>query len=123
MECPKCLSPMKVIHHGGIEIDRCTACFGMFFDKLEAGQLKTVRGSKRIDIGDDMVGARFNEILDTSCPKCQVKMDTVARENPFPIRFESCPQCYGAYFDAGEFRDYLDDDTFEQLLDMVTERR
>ena len=109
MECPKCLNKMEVIAFRGIKIDRCTDCFGMFFDHLEKEDLKTLRGAESIDIGDDFVGARFNKILDIACPKCKVKMNHVFQEEPFLVKFESCPQCHAAYFDAGEFRDYMEE--------------
>jgi Zn-finger nucleic acid-binding protein len=57
---------MEVIEYNGIEIDRCTNCFGMWFDHLEKEDLKTLKGSETIDIGDDFVGARFNQILDVA---------------------------------------------------------
>ncbi|MCH7741400.1 MAG: zf-TFIIB domain-containing protein [Proteobacteria bacterium] len=119
MQCPKCLSDMEVIDYKGIEIDRCTECFGMWFDHLEREDLKSLEGADEIDIGDEFVGARYNEILDVPCPKCKVKMDHVLHTEPFEIKFESCPQCHGAYFDAGEFKDYMEDEIFEQFQDIV----
>jgi len=119
MECPKCLSKMEVIDFQGVEIDRCTDCFGMFFDHLEKEDLKTLKGAESIDIGDDFVGARFNEILDVACPKCKIKMNHVFQEEPFLVKFESCPQCHGAYFDVGEFRDYMEEEIFEEFQDIV----
>ena len=119
MQCPKCLSDMTVIDYQEIEIDRCSDCFGMFFDHLEKEDLKALEGADSIDIGDEFVGARFNEILDVPCPKCNVKMDHVLHKEPFEIKFESCPQCHGAYFDAGEFRDYMEEEIFDQFQDIV----
>jgi uncharacterized protein len=110
---------MEVIDYQGIEIDRCTDCFGMWFDHLEKEDLKTLEGADSIDIGDEFVGARYNEILDVPCPKCKVKMTHVLHTEPFEIKFESCPQCRGAFFDAGEFRDYMEEEIFEQFQDIV----
>lgn len=119
MDCPKCLSAMEAIVYSGIEIDRCTECFGLLFDHLEKEDLMAIKGAERIDIGDDIVGARFNEILDVVCPKCKVKMDHVVEQQPHEIKFESCPECHAAWFDAGEFRDYMQEDAFAQLQHMV----
>lgn len=129
MQCPKCLSDMEVIDYQGIEIDRCTDCFGMFFDHLEKDDLKTLEGVESIDVGDEFVGARYNEILDVPCPKCKVKMNHVlhtdyighnsAPSKPYEIKFESCPNCHGAFFDAGEFSDYMEDEIFDQFQDIV----
>ncbi len=119
MQCPKCLSDMEVLDYHGIEIDRCTDCFGMWFDHLEREDLKTLEGAESIDIGDEFVGAKYNEILDVPCPKCKVKMNHVLQTEAFEIKFESCPQCHGAYFDAGEFRDYMEDEIFDQFQEIV----
>ena len=56
MECPKCKSDMEKVKHGGIEVDRCTNCKGIWFDLLEEEDLKKIEGSESIDIGDEQVG-------------------------------------------------------------------
>ncbi len=123
MQCPKCLSDMEVIEFNGVEIDRCTDCFGMWFDHLEKEDLKNLKGAESIDIGDDFIGARYNEILDVPCPVCKTKMTHVLRTDPFEIKFESCPSCHGAYFDAGEFRDYMEEEIFAEFQDVVRQIR
>lgn len=72
-----------------------------------------------IDVGDEFVGARYNQILDVACPKCATKMDNIVHTEPFEIKFERCSGCKGIYFDAGEFRDYLEDEIFEQFKDVI----
>ncbi len=119
MQCPKCLKDMEVIDFNGIEIDRCIECFGMFFDHLEKEDLRSLKGAETIDIGDEFVGARLNEIVDVPCPVCKVKMNHVLQTEPFEIKFESCPTCRGAFFDAGEFRDYMEDEIFDQFQEIV----
>jgi len=119
MQCPKCLADMEVIDYNGIEIDRCTDCYGLFFDHMEKESLKDLKGAESIDIGDEFVGATLNEILDVPCPKCKIKMAHVFQQEPFEIKFESCPKCHGAYFDAGEFRDYMDDEVYDSFQDVL----
>ena len=119
MKCPKCLAEMETTHFSDIEVDRCTRCYGLFFDHLERETLKLMEGAEILDIGDEFVGAKFNEILDVSCPRCATKMDHILHTDPFEIKFECCPECKGTYFDAGEFRDYLDDEIYEQFQDVI----
>ena len=119
MQCPKCLSDMEVIDFNGIEIDRCTDCFGMWFDHLEKEDLKDLKGAESIDIGDEFVGATLNQIMDVPCPVCKVKMNHILHNEPYEIKFESCPKCHGAYFDAGEFRDYMGEEIFEQFQGVI----
>ena len=119
MKCPKCLATMEPVTYNGVEVDRCTQCFGLFFDHLERESLKKIEGAEILDVGDEFLGARYNEILDVACPKCGTKMDQIRHTDPFEIKFEHCAGCKGIYFDAGEFRDYLEDEIFERFQDII----
>ena len=119
MKCPKCLGSMDVINFNGVEVDRCSKCYGLFFDHLEEETLKKMEGAEGIDIGDEFVGARYNQILDVACPKCETRMEEVRHNEPFEVKFERCPECKGLFFDAGEFRDYLEDEIIDQFQDIV----
>lgn len=119
MKCPKCFGQMDPVSFEGVEIDRCTECYGLFFDHLEQETLQQMEGSEILDVGDEFVGARYNEILDVPCPRCSKKMDHILRNDPFEIKFEHCRNCGGSYFDAGEFRDYLEDEIVEQFQDVI----
>ena len=119
MQCPKCLGKMETLNFKDVEVDRCTGCHGLFFDHLEKETLRKLEGSEVLDIGDEFLGATYNEILDVPCPKCHTKMNHVLHTDPFEIKFESCPSCKGVYFDAGEFRDYLEDEIYEQFQDVI----
>ncbi len=119
MQCPKCFSDMEVVEFNGVEIDRCTNCYGLWFDHLEQEILKKLEGAESIDIGDEFVGARLNEILDVPCPVCNIRMEQVLHTDPFEIKFESCPECQGIWFDAGEFRDYMEEEIYEQFKSVV----
>lgn len=106
MDCPKCSHPMEQVVYGGIEVDRCTLCRGLWFDLLEHEQLKAMPGSSAIDIGDPEVGAIFNHDDRIRCPRCGADMlRKVDAEQPH-IWYESCGACQGAFFDAGEFSDF-----------------
>ena len=41
MHCPKCGMKMHVVHVNGIEVDKCFACGGLYFDE---GELEKVSG-------------------------------------------------------------------------------
>ena len=106
MDCPKCGNMMEKVSHESIEIDRCVLCKGIWFDMLEHEQLKAIKGSESIDIGDPEVGELFNRESDVDCPVCHTKMiPMVDRDQPH-IWYEACTVCYGVFFDAGEFKDY-----------------
>lgn len=107
MQCPKCQQPMEAIQFPTGEVDRCTSCRGIWFDMLEHEDMQA--HAAELDIGDAKVGAKFNVMEIIPCPVCPntrlIKM--VDAEQPH-IWFESCPVCYGRFFDAGEYRDLAD---------------
>lgn len=51
MNCPKCKAEMELVRIGGIEIDRCVRCKGIWFDQQEQRQVKSASGSHRADTG------------------------------------------------------------------------
>ena len=105
MNCPKCASPMESVSVGGVEVDRCTSCAGMWFDAFEDETVKKAGAAKAVDTGDKTKGKAQNQTGKISCPKCNTRMiRMVDREQPH-IWYESCPVCYGKFFDAGEFKD------------------
>jgi hypothetical protein len=86
---------------------------GLFFDHLEKEDLKTLEGAEDVDIGDEFVGAKHGLITDVQCPKCLQTMAHVVIHEPFEITFEQCATRHGTYFDAGEFRDYMEDEILD----------
>lgn len=107
MQCPKCSGVMSEVSTAAGVVDRCEACTGLWFDMLEDQDQKL--HAAQIDTGDAATGAAHNQIDRIKCPRCPnswlVRMVDAAQPH---IWFESCPTCYGRYFDAGEFRDLAD---------------
>jgi len=104
MQCPKCHEAMEKLNFPTGEVDRCTGCQGIWFDLLEHEDLRA--HAREVDIGSAEVGARYNSVDVIPCPVCpnttMIRMVDV--EQPH-IWFESCPICFGRFFDAGEYRD------------------
>jgi Zn-finger nucleic acid-binding protein len=123
MNCPKCHSPFEAVSFQSIEVDRCTGCKGIWFDAQEETRLKTMQGSEQIDVGDPDVGKKFNELGNIACPKCQAKMIRMVDAGQQHIWYESCPVCYGAFFDAGEFSDWKDTSLMDWFKDLFTKER
>ena len=124
MKCPKCGGSMHTINYQNVEIDRCSECNGIWFDILEAQDLKKLAGSEVIDIGDKKVGKLLNENnIDISCPKCKAKLLRMVDAQQPHIWYEACPICYGTYFDAGEFIDFKKHTILDLLKDMFTKER
>ena len=104
MKCPKCDSMMEEVEIEGVVIDRCVSCKGLWFDRREEATLKS--HAAQVDIGDPAVGAKLNTENQIKCPVCEntmlLRMMGPRKSN---IWFETCPSCYGLFYDAGEFKD------------------
>lgn len=119
MICPKCQSPFEKVVFADIEIDRCLGCRGLWFDMLEKEDLQQIEGSESIDIGNEQVGKASRDRQDIDCPVCKTEMLPMVDKDQFHIRYESCPICYGTFFDAGEFRDLKEHTVLERFLQML----
>jgi len=105
MRCPKCRSDMLQLDVDGTVIDRCDRCHGIWFDAGEMEVLRDKGIAKAIDIGSAKQGQIFDRIEDYRCPRCGGHMTRVVDEQQRHIGYETCNDCSGSYFDAGEFRD------------------
>lgn len=114
---------MEKVRFRDIEVDRCTQCRGLWFDMLEHEELKGIAGSEDIDIGDLETGRRFNKIEKINCPVCTSQMIRMVDKDQPHIWFESCSECYGIFFDAGEFRDYKEKSIMDFFRDLFAKER
>lgn len=118
--CPKCQHPMEQVAYANIEIDRCTHCYGLWFDAQEAEKLKKVQGSEIIDNGDPELGRQYNQTCSPHklpCPRCSKKMNRLLDIDRFSIWYEKCPHCQGIWLDAGEFKKFKQNFTTPSLLE------
>jgi len=123
MDCPKCEAEMEIVAYKNIDVHRCTGCKGLWFGMLEAIDLKTLEGSESIDIGNAATGREYNKVGDIRCPECRANLiKMVDRDQPH-IWYESCPNCFGVFFDAGEFRDYKEHTVMDFFRDLFAGER
>lgn len=107
INCPKCAAAMEQVPFAGWTVDRCVGCKGLWFDAREQEQLKDVDGSEAIDVGTPAAAAGRPAVAGkVKCPVCHTQMIQMVDHRQPHLKFESCTVCYGAFFDAGEFRDY-----------------
>lgn len=103
MRCPKCRADMETVAYEGTEIDRCNHCRGIWFDADEIEVLKTARAAAAIDTGRGSV--KHDAAREYPCPRCGGEMVSTTEAKQRHINFETCSDCSGSFFDAGEFRD------------------
>lgn len=109
LRCPKCRAAMSTVPFGGIEVDRCNGCGGLWFDMLEHEQVKAMEGAEALDTGSPTLGERYDKVGLVRCPiDDQVMVRMVDKAQP-DLWFESCPLCYGVFFDAGEFKNFREE--------------
>lgn len=118
MKCPKCSSKFEKVSFSEIEFERCLGCQGLWFDMLEKEDLVKIKGSEVIDIGNDQVGDEYDNVEDIRCPQCTVEMLPMVDKDQSHIKYESCPMCYGTFFDAGEFRDLKEYNVLDRFVEM-----
>ena len=110
---------MEPINYEGTEIDRCSICNGIWFDAGEVEQLRNVKAAKEIDTGGKEVGKQLNPIDNYQCPRCGGAMKKMVDPDQRHIWFETCRECNGSFFDAGEFKD-LSEHTISDLFKDLT---
>jgi len=119
MRCPKCRCDMAQIDIEGTIIDRCTSCSGIWFDEGELEVLNNPRAATDIDTGEAGLGKQYNAIDNYRCPRCGGHMDKKVDAQQRHIWYETCLECNGSFFDAGEFRDLAQvtiSDFFKRLI-------
>jgi PAT family beta-lactamase induction signal transducer AmpG len=119
MRCPKCRCDMAQIDIEGTIIDRCTRCSGIWFDEGELEAMKNLQAATEIDTGEAVLGKQYNAIDHYRCPRCGGHMDKKFDAQQRHIWYETCVECNGSFFDAGEFRDLAQvtvSDFFKRLI-------
>ena len=104
MNCPKCQGNMESVTYGGLDVTRCAGCGGLWFESLEVERLKKLKGSESIDTGNAAKGKQMDAVNTIQCPVCHTLMIRMVDMDHPDVHFESCKICFGAFFDAGEFR-------------------
>lgn len=105
MRCPKCRADMVEIDVQGTLVDRCLKCHGLWFDAGEIEALRHKETAEIIDDGSAREGKKFDAIHHYRCPRCGGEMCHTMDQQQRHIHFETCVDCGGSYFDAGEFLD------------------
>jgi PAT family beta-lactamase induction signal transducer AmpG len=119
IRCPKCRSDMEQIEIEDVVIDRCTRCNGIWFDEGEVEALSNKKAAAAIDIGSAEVGKQHNVVDNYPCPRCGGEMEKKVDPRQRHIWYETCIDCEGSFFDAGEFLDLSQltiSDVFKRLV-------
>lgn len=114
LACPKCDARMPLQHYPEGDAYRCEGCQGLWLPLMAHERLEP--HADRLDTGEHKA-ASVPEPRTLQCPQCELVplIRMVDVEQP-EIHFESCKDCHGRYYDAGEFRQVSDDPSFLERL-------
>lgn len=104
IQCPKCRAPMQTMQVEKTQVDRCTSCEGLWFDALEDSDVQAKESVDLLDPPGAAARPGLNEQRRVDCPRCHQPMIRLLDRRTREVWYESCPICYGKFFDAGEFR-------------------
>lgn len=110
MNCPKCETELhkRTIHE--IEVDECSKCEGIWFEKEELRQIKDKSDSDLnwMDFEIWEHPDKFKAISENiDCPNCNTKMIVLDYDNT-NIEIEYCKICQGVWLDKNELHKIID---------------
>lgn len=102
MKCPRCagreLAAMDLL--GGIEVDACSTCNGMFFEQGEMGTY--LKFSKDVPNHKELLAAGTPGC---TCPACKAQMKEIRYVPGKDLLVDLCEGCGGVWLDGGEVDD------------------
>ena len=114
---------MEQVELEGVTVDRCENCHGLWFDAGELNDLKQSGRVAELDTGKTRTGKNHDHIDDYPCPRCGGEMLALVDKDQTHIWFETCKDCHGSYFDAGEIRDLADLNWFDTVKGWMAPKR
>jgi len=101
MKCIKCEGVLHLVRVGGVEVDQCDTCSGIWFD---SGELAKILGQK--DVEALRTKAHASKEADSKraiCPRCKgagklVQIASLTSD----IHIDTCAVCGGEWLDGGE---------------------
>ena len=113
MECPRCVEAQDLIQvvYGGVEIDHCPACQGLWLDAGELTDLQAWFSPDDQFIQDTQQAGdlpRHDDALKSACPADGTQLKGCrlpeTRDLSRPT-LDICPHCLGIWVDGGERSD------------------
>jgi Zn-finger nucleic acid-binding protein len=102
LTCVKCTSVLDKSEIGGIEVDLCPACGGLWLDAGEIERLGQVPTPEVDQLRNELTGGQDHAGVSetqTACPACPGTLTEVTLGQ---IKIEYCKRCHGVFLDKGE---------------------
>lgn len=121
MNCPACSSEMQEKDFGGVHVDVCPSCKGIWFDWLELKKLDEQNEGMGQALVDSLEHGR-NKADDrgkVKCPKCFKPMIDHNYQSQTRVTVDECYLCGGFFLDAGELKVIRDNFLTETERDTI----
>jgi Zn-finger nucleic acid-binding protein len=107
LACPNCRGAMEIADERGVEIHRCTSCWGLWLDPGELDELVTAPLDPQPDVAalrEEMrkVAPPVGEVRYRMCPRCREPMNRRNYGSVSGVVIDECSR-HGSYLDAQEF--------------------
>jgi Zn-finger nucleic acid-binding protein len=106
LACPRCSTPLAHVLIGGVDVDVCEACGGLWLDRLELARFEesdSVLGEVLLAHLSQFPVAIVDRSARLRCPRHpEVVMMRRAFSRAYPVEIDECPECGGLWLDAGE---------------------
>lgn len=105
MQCPKCNTAMSSLEGLAFSANRCNGCGGVWLSDADIDVKKHRAAVNAIDTSTPADQANLNEVRAINCPNCDIALMKMVDSTQLNVDYEACPDCRGAFFDAGELKD------------------
>ena len=109
MECPKCSGTLAEKEFGGVRVDRCAECDGIWFDAKEVRALVAHAKASPDEVPKSSSSATSEQDeKNGTCPRCTEDLHRVESLAVDGLHYDQCMSCRGAWLDAGELAQIVD---------------
>ena len=99
MNCPKCQVETYEMKFEGVEVDFCSSCKGIWFDKDEMAFMLELP----YDIPEIEEVKKEAKKTMFDCPRCGDKLEEMRFVKSKDLLVDRCPGCGGIWLDKGEY--------------------
>jgi len=106
LTCPRCSASLSRVMIGGVGVDVCESCGGLWLDRLELARFEetdSVLGEALLAHLSQFPVAIVDRSARLRCPRhLEVVMMRRAFSRQYPVEIDECPECGGVWLDADE---------------------
>jgi len=117
MKCPVCKISTTAVEYDKIELDYCSTCHGIWFDRGELELLldTLTRGTAR-ELVNGLMQRQDKKVSEKSrkCPICRRKMRKIDIGSGREILIDVCNAGHGLWFDGGESGAFIEQLNIDQ---------